>query len=381
MLEATDTGRPTVSVIIPAYNEGPLLAEAIESALAQTYSPTEVIVVDDGSTDPRTAETVLSYGSRVRLITRENGGVAAARQTGIDAARGSLIALLDQDDRWLPHKLEAQVRDLERHPRATLAHSSYYTIDESGTRTGVVKLQGREYSPLPGLLMEVPIASGTCVMRREVIEAAGGFDPALPGTDDWDLWLRMAARGGTFVCNREPLAEYRVHGANTSRNLNLMVRSTFGTLRKFYSLPDLSASARRIRPRAYAHRHAWAAANLYATGERERAKWHLQRAAHLHPQTVTSLRFLRTLIQNQQGISPNAENDTVKTLMNLFPPSTDREKAYRRNKIKLAHALSTGATHVRVINALTILLSSPSIWRERELWSEALGSVIRRIRR
>jgi glycosyltransferase involved in cell wall biosynthesis len=370
-----------VSVIIPAYNEGPLLAEAIGSALAQTYSPTEVIVVDDGSTDPRTAETARSYGSRVRLITRENGGVAAARQTGVEAARGALIALLDQDDRWLPRKLEAQVGDLERHPHAVLAHSSYYTIDESGTRTGAVKLRAREYSPLPGLLMEVPIASGTCVMRRDAIEAAGGFDPALPGTDDWDLWLRMAARGGTFVCNREPLAEYRLHGANTSGNLDLMVRSTFRTLRKFYSLPDLPASARRIRPRAYAHRHAWAAANLYAAGEEERAKWHLHRGVHLHPQTVTSLRFLRTLFQILQGTSQGMEDDPMKILMKLLPPTPDREKKGIRKKVEFAHALSTGPTRVRMADALSILLSSPSLWCDRVLWSEALGSVISRIRK
>jgi glycosyltransferase involved in cell wall biosynthesis len=370
MLEATDRSRPQVSVIIPAYNEGPWLAEAIASALAQTYTPTEVIVVDDGSTDPRTAETARSYGSRVRLITRENGGVAAARQTGIEAARGALIALLDQDDRGLPHKLEAQVRDLERHPRAVLTHSSYYTIDESGVRTGAVKLRAREYSPLPGLLMEVPIASGTCVMRRDAIEAAGGFDPALPGTDDWDLWLRMAARGGTFVCNREPLAEYRVHGANTSRNLDLMVRSTFRTLRKFYNLPDLPPSTRRIRPRAYAHRHAWAAANLYAAGERERAKWHLQMVAHLHPQTVTSLRFLRTMtsLADEPKVSIRFVTGTLRPILSHLHNGRLEARA------RLALAMSKGMA--RTAHAI---LANPLLVADPELVSNGLRAVGRRL--
>jgi glycosyltransferase involved in cell wall biosynthesis len=294
---------PLVSVVIPAYNEGPLLAEAIESVLAQSYSCPdpysciEVVVVNDGSTDPRTRETCLSYAERLIYIEQENGGVAAARNTGVKAASGSLIALLDQDDRWLPHKLETQVRDLTMHPRAVLAHSSFYRIDAGGERTGVSRLAEREWQPLPSLLIDVPIASGTTLMRREAVEKAGGFDPEMPGTDDWDLWLRMAAHGGTFFCNSEPLAEYREHSANTSRNLDLMIRSTFRTLDKFYSMPQVPAVARPWRARAYAHRHTWAAVNLYATGSHMEAHRHVVRAARRRPKSVTSLRFLRAIVR------------------------------------------------------------------------------------
>jgi glycosyltransferase involved in cell wall biosynthesis len=289
--------KPLVSVIIPTYNEGPLLAQAIRSALAQTYPGIEVIVVNDGSTDPRTRETAVGFAERIRYIEQENAGVAAAREAGVKASTGSLIALLDQDDRWLPYKVETQVRDLAEHPRAALAHSSYYRINGEGERIGVTRLLEREWQPLPSLLIDVPIASGTALMRREAIEQAGGFDPRLAGTDDWDLWLRMAAQGGTFFCNAEPLAEYREHSANTSRNLDLMVRSTFRTLDKFYSMPDVPAVALPWKARAYAHRHAWAAINLYATGSPREARRHLVQAARLRPKSVTSPRFLRAITQ------------------------------------------------------------------------------------
>src|SRR5690242_15804974 len=131
---------PLVSVIIPAYNQGPWLARAIESTLAQTYPHIEVIVVNDGSRDPVTRETAAQYIGRITYLEREtNGGVAAARNTGLEAARGELIAWLDQDDIWLTHKLEVEVRTLQAHPHVALIHSSYYQIDNEGRRTKIVR--------------------------------------------------------------------------------------------------------------------------------------------------------------------------------------------------------------------------------------------------
>jgi glycosyltransferase involved in cell wall biosynthesis len=116
------SAEPLVSVVIAAYNGAQYLPEAIDSALAQTYPKVEVIVVDDGSTDS-TAEVVGAYGARVRYLYQQNAGTAAARNTGIQSAQGELIALLDQDDRWLPEKLARQVPLFFDEPRVGLVHS------------------------------------------------------------------------------------------------------------------------------------------------------------------------------------------------------------------------------------------------------------------
>src|SRR6266571_2992397 len=131
---------PLVSVIIPAYNQGKLLARAIDGALGQTYEHKEIIVVNDGSPDSLTRDTAKQYGERIIYVERANGGVAAARNTGIEAANGELIALLDQDDVWLANKLERQVAVLRSHPNVGVVHSSYYLIDENGKRIGVKRL-------------------------------------------------------------------------------------------------------------------------------------------------------------------------------------------------------------------------------------------------
>ena len=114
---------PTVSVIIPTYNRAPFVGEAIESALAQTRPPLEVVVVDDGSTDD-TADRVAHYGDRVVYVRQTNAGPATARNTGIGHARGDLIALLDSDDRWLPQKLEWQV-PLFDDPEVGMVHAGF----------------------------------------------------------------------------------------------------------------------------------------------------------------------------------------------------------------------------------------------------------------
>src|SRR5436305_4940478 len=132
----------TVSVIIPAYNYARYIAEAIDGALAQTHAPLEVIVVDDESTDD-TPRVLAGYGDRIRTIRQPNGGAAAARNTGMAAARGEYVAFLDADDVWLPRKLELQLQRFEADPDLGLVHCAMEVIDREG-RTVDFVLQGRE---------------------------------------------------------------------------------------------------------------------------------------------------------------------------------------------------------------------------------------------
>ncbi|HKP53259.1 MAG TPA: glycosyltransferase [Chloroflexia bacterium] len=290
---------PCVSVIIPAYNQGPMLAHAIESALAQTYPHVEIIVVNDGSTDPITRQTTQAYADRIKYIERENGGVAAARNTGLESATGELIAWLDQDDRWLPHKLQMEVDALQAHPQVALAHSSYYLIDADGCRTGVARLPERQWYALPDLLVEGSVCASSVLVRRDVLAKVGPLDPSLAGSDDWDLWLRIAALGYPFLCLGEPLVEYRVHTTNASHDIDFMVSSSLQTLDKFYTLPTLPGVALRWRGRAYFQKHIAAAALYYGASRMEEARAHLTRAARYHPKGVAKGRALQSLIYSR----------------------------------------------------------------------------------
>jgi len=338
----TQNNAPLVSVIIPAFNSGEWLAQAIDSALGQSYPNVEIVVVNDGSTDLSAREIAHRYIPLITYIERENGGVAAARNTGINASNGELIALLDQDDVWLRHKLEVEVRAWLAHPHVALVHSSYHLIDEQGKRVSTLgdqkwlsRLREREYRPLPDLLVDVPICSATTLFPRKILDEVGLLDPMLSGTDDWDLWLRMAARGYPFYCIGEPLAEYRTHTANTSRNIDLMVSGVLRTLDKFYALPSIPKSALHYQTRAYFNRHAWAASLYYGAGRIHNAQHHLRLAARYYPQGLATGRLLQSLVYAQQPQPNKADAEAAirfvyKTLSNENLPSTIKRRLRSR---------------------------------------------------
>jgi glycosyltransferase involved in cell wall biosynthesis len=212
---------PHVSVIIPAYNADAFIADTVRSALNQTYQDFEVIVVDDGSTDG-TVETLTAFGRQVRVHTQANGGVARARNTGVSLASGSWIAFLDADDLWLPHKLERQLAD-------QTAPMSYTNRFNFGARGEVPEVQS-DVRPMRGGDLFVPllregnfITLTSVVIRRELFDTMGGFYTGLNGTEDWDLWLRVAEAHQIAYID-EPLVRYRFHAAGISRNYVRMSR-------------------------------------------------------------------------------------------------------------------------------------------------------------
>lgn len=220
---------PAVSVIVPAYNAGEFLREAIDSVLAQTYRDFEVIVVDDGSTD-HTRDVLRIYGSAVRSIRQKNGGAAAARNCGILNSSGRYIAFLDADDVWLPAKLERQVSCLERHPQLVAAYSDSRDLEdgilnpESRLARFGIRASGRIFEDL---LRHNFLHTSSVVVRRTALAEAGLFDASLRGSEDIDLWMRLS-RVGDFGCVDEVLAYYRRHSSNTYRTIDFshaMVRA------------------------------------------------------------------------------------------------------------------------------------------------------------
>ncbi len=195
-----------ISVVIPTYNRSEQTPRAVESVLAQTHRQFELIVVDDGSTDDTAARLGAFDDPRMRVIRQRNAGVAAARNRGLSEANGELLALLDSDDTWRPEKLARQVSALARAPAAVgLCCTSFETLGADGV-TVDTPASGRLADAM--LLDNVLVgANSTLVMRREVYEAVGGFDPSLPAIEDWD-WLQRAARLYDITVVDAPLMVY-----------------------------------------------------------------------------------------------------------------------------------------------------------------------------
>ncbi len=207
-----------VSVVIPSYNRAHYLPRAVASVMAQTLPVDEIIIVDDGSTDD-TRAVVQQLDGPIRYYRKPNGGAASARNLGIKKARGRYIALLDTDDVWLPEKNGRMVGLLEARPEVVLVHSAARIIGADGRPTGAV--WGKpDYAGWvrKKLLYANGINASSVLVRKEAIEAAGGYDEQFPLLENWELWLRVS-RQGEFAYVDEPLVQYRIHDGNSIHDL------------------------------------------------------------------------------------------------------------------------------------------------------------------
>ncbi len=208
---------PLVSVIVPTYNglKRGYLREALASVLAQTYANFELIIVDDGSDDDiEVGCSDILKDERVRLTRRDNGGLSAARMTGIELAKGEYIALLDDDDRWLPGKLEAQLKFFvnSTDPKTGMVFTGVRLINSNGVAIGVriKSANGGMYRSF--VFHGNGITAPSAVMfRRDVVDSVGNFDPTMRSLEDLDMWLRISRRFSIYSM-RELLTDYRLHG-------------------------------------------------------------------------------------------------------------------------------------------------------------------------
>ena len=185
-----------VSVVIPTYNRSMIVVNAISSVIAQTYKNIEILVVDDGSTDD-TAERLSCFGSRIRYIKKENGGVSSARNQGIKMASGELIAFLDSDDEWLPEKTEKQVKYLNKRPDFGMVICDCLFFDQNGHY--IRKSNRRLVLPKDGyvshdVLMYPSLIPSTAIIRKNVLMDVGLFDETLITAEDLDLHLKISAK-------------------------------------------------------------------------------------------------------------------------------------------------------------------------------------------
>ncbi len=206
----TDTS-PLISCIVPVYNGERFLAEALDSILAQSWQPLEVIVVDDGSTDD-TGEVLARYRPAVTVIRQPNAGPASARNRGASAAQGALLAFLDADDRWAPGKIGEQMARLACEPHLGFCVGKVQNFWEPEVAEEERRLRdGARARPLAGYV------TGTLLVRREVFDRVGPFDPTLAHGDSADWFLRARNAGVEGALMDQVLLFRRLHLENRSR--------------------------------------------------------------------------------------------------------------------------------------------------------------------
>jgi glycosyltransferase involved in cell wall biosynthesis len=253
------TKPPLVSVIVPAYNVADYIGDALNSVLAQTFTDYEIIVINDGSPDTEALEKVLApYLSRIVYLKQENGGVSAARNTGIKAARGSLIAFLDGDDTWLPHYLEVQVPRIQADPTIDVLYPNVIMFgdsSEAGEEFMTICPSNGEVT-FERLLLQECNVSNCSIAKRETILRAGLFDESLRSVEDFDLWLRVIKQGGRIAYHRDVLARYRRRQGSLTANPIWLSEHVLKVLTKIKETMDLTASERVTLDNQFEHFHA-----------------------------------------------------------------------------------------------------------------------------
>jgi len=276
-----------LSIIIPVYNDEKTIKQTIESVLNQTISNFELIIINDGSQDS-TGEIISSIkDDRLKIFSYPNGGVNRARNRGLSHASGDYIAFLDADDLWHRDKLEFQLNALQANPQAAVAYSWTDYIDESGQflrRGNHITLNGNVY---PQLLLTDFLENGSNVLIcRKAFDTVGQFDESLTQAEDWDMWLRLAARY-PFVAVPYPHILYRVSANSASSDTSKMEAGCLQVIeRAFAAAPDSLQ---------YLKKHSLA--NLY--------KYLIFKALESFPQrhqTLAALRFLGHALKHDSSL-------------------------------------------------------------------------------
>jgi glycosyltransferase involved in cell wall biosynthesis len=212
-------------VVIPAFQSETRIGHTLARLRQQTFADFEVVVVNDGSIDRTSAivRQAASADARVRLVEQANAGVAAARNRGIEAARGDLLAFLDDDDLWHPEKLALQLGCLDVMPRAAVVSCLSALVDADGRLLGW-RLGGLPEGDVYREMLEWDMVSGGSValVARGPLEEAGGFDASLPDRADWDLWIRLARRH-PFASVPRTLVGYTRRPGSVSRSYDRMI--------------------------------------------------------------------------------------------------------------------------------------------------------------
>lgn len=323
---------PTVSVIIPAYNVAPFIVETLESLFAQSYQDFEAILVNDGSTDDL-EEKIAPYRNRLVYLRQSNRGVMAARNTGLNAAKGRYIALLDSDDLLLPRFLEVLVGMLERDSSLSLAfpNARYFGWPKHDGKLHQDVFPVAEPVTFDRVLRRECYIFGLLVFRREVIDDVGGYDERLAGqgAEDFELWLRMLQRGYRFGFTTEVLALYRWR-QNSLSNTGVKILSCVVSVYEKLLRGELTEEQRQWIERRMPE---WRAQLSYAQFKDALAK---RNFAEAEQRLAETRRFYRQPKLKLASFALKAAPNLIARLVSQ-PPTTNHQPA----KLKILHVIDS----------------------------------------
>ncbi len=276
----------SVSVVIPTYNYGRFIEEAIRSVLEQTCMPSEIIIVDDGSTD-ETAAVVGAFGDTVRHIHQDHAGVCAARNRGVSESSGELVAFLDADDVWAPTNLEKHVKKFESDEEIGLVHCAMREFDGETGETTRFYMEGAEDGVADNMLLwEGPVivgAGGGITVTRKAFDHVSGFDIRMKVGEDWDFCYRVA-RLFKIGFVPEPLVNYRNHSAAAHHNVEDMERGMSMFYEKAFATND--PRILKLRRRAYGNFHRVMAASYLHSGRMGKFFSHAAKSIWMRPENL-----------------------------------------------------------------------------------------------
>jgi glycosyltransferase involved in cell wall biosynthesis len=270
-----------VSVIIPAHNSAPYIAEAIDSVISQSAVRREIIVVDDGSTD-NTAAILRPFRRDIRYCHQEHSGVSAARNRGLQQAAGEYVLFLDSDDFLMPNALARRLERIRRRPALDILNSGWRVVDDAGK----VLEEKRPWQEAPRLnlktwLLRKPVLPSAMLFRKSAIEMAGGFDESLPQAEDVDLVFRLALAGSRSGWLREITVNQRRHAGNVSGHVGQQAESLARVMEMFFAYPQIPPPIRKQESRIRYYTLMWIVKQLYAQGWHEPIPGYLEQAFRL----------------------------------------------------------------------------------------------------
>jgi glycosyltransferase involved in cell wall biosynthesis len=322
----------SISVIIPLYNGEKYIKQTLESVFRQTLTPLEIIVVNDGSSDnsPNLVESLKAQSPcPLLLINQANAGTQAARNSGIQQASGTYVALLDQDD-WWDETFLAETSNLIDSNK--VVYTSYQNVNEAGKLIGKIVHPNPHHFGFPRLMLGNQVFPSLILLPKAKLLEVGLFDPTFLASGDWDMWIRLQLNGVQFIPLKKKLVNYRLHPENTSKNQRLMINDHRAVIAKTLAYPDLPRRLLRFQDRILASDHLYAATRfwrMYATNPSDTLKTEmrqeLKKAFALNPDSDFLAVILGAMASNSTGKPVEAINFTVETLEKALT-TKDRQK-------------------------------------------------------
>jgi glycosyltransferase involved in cell wall biosynthesis len=323
---------PLVSVVIPAYNAEHTILETIQSVQQQTFQDFEIIVINDGSKDKTLEKLQAIQDNRLKIVSQNNAGVCAARNSGINHAVGEFITFLDADDLWMPDKLEMQLSALNDCPKAGVAYSwTYYMYEKEGVLSfhpcPSISFSGNIYERL--LIGDFILSCSNVLVRKQAIESTGGFDPDCPGCADWNYWVRLSKNWDFIVVPKYQIL-YRQSSSAMSSNVEKMHKEALIAIEKAYKSAPLELQYLKKYTLTNLNRYC---ADLYLNrrtdshSSREAGK-HICKAIQARPEIFFELATQRTLIKFllKQTLPTSLANRVLRVLSKTRTVSDPRHK-------------------------------------------------------